>query len=145
MKASGRTMTLLGNVKPPPAGGKTMILVLVSCDTDEVTGRELYRDSIKTGPVIGTLGVGPYPQVKKQVSAVTGIRSSMKGTAFVLPLHGEFVLDVLAKYEEFTAFCEHTEDSLVAWELYDPCVVAKSDNGGFANRGLNLNSLIIPT
>lgn len=144
-KARGRTMTLLGVVKPPPAGGQTMLLVLVSCNTDEATGRELYKDFISVGPVIDTLGMGPYPQVNKQVPAITGMRSSMKGAAFVLPLREEFVHSILATYEDFTTKCEDAKDSLVAWELYDPCVVATSENGAFANRGYHLNSLIMPT
>jgi hypothetical protein len=144
-KAGGRTMTLLGVVKPPPAGGQTMLLVLVSCDTDEATGQELYKDFIDIGPVMNTLAMGPYPKVNQQVPAITGMRSSMKGAAFVLPLREEFVHSILATYEEFTASCDDAKESLVAWELYDPCVVAKSDNGCFANRGLHLNSLIMPT
>jgi hypothetical protein len=144
-KANGKTMTLLAMAKPPPAGGQTMILVLVSCNTDEATGRELYKDFIDIGPVMDTLGMGPYPKVNAQVPAITGMRSSMKGAAFVMPLREEFVHSVLATYEEFTASCEDAKDSLVAWELYDPCVVAKLDNGSFANRGLHLNSLIMPT
>jgi hypothetical protein len=144
-KAGRRTMTLLGVVKPPPAGGQTMLLVLVSCDTDEATGQELYKDFIDIGPVMNTLAMGPYPKVNQQVPAITGMRSSMKGAAFVLPLREEFVHSILATYEEFTASCDDAKESLVAWELYDPCVVAKSDNGCFANRGLHLNSLIMPT
>jgi hypothetical protein len=144
-KAGGKTMTLLAMAKPPPAGGQTMILVLVSCNTDEKTGRELYKDFIDIGPVMNTLGMGPYPKVNAQVPAITGMRSSMKGAAFVMPLREEFVHSVLATYEEFTASCDDAKDSLVAWELYDPCVVAKLDNGSFANRGLHLNSLIMPT
>jgi hypothetical protein len=69
----------------------------------------------------------------------------MKGAAFVLPLREEFVHSILATYEEFTASCDDAQESLVAWELYDPCAVAKNDNGCFANRGLHLNSLIMPT
>jgi hypothetical protein len=122
-------MTLMAMAKPPPAGGQTMILVLVSCNTDEKTGRELYKEFIAIGPVMDTLGMGPYPKVNAQVPAITGMRSSMKGAAFVMPLREEFVHSVLATYEEFT----------------DPCVVAKLDNGSFANRGLHLNSLIMPT
>jgi hypothetical protein len=122
-----------------------MILVLVSCDTDEATGRELYKDFIDIGPVVNTLAMGPYPKVNQQVPSTSGMRSSMKGAAFVLPLREEFVHSVLATYKEFTASCDDAQESLVAWELYDPCVVAKSDNGCFANRGLHLNSLIMPT
>lgn len=144
-KSNGRTMTLLGVVKPAPAGGQTMILVVVSCNTDESTGRELYKDFISIGPALDTLSMGPYPQVNKQVPAITGMRSSMKGAAFVLPLREEFLHSILATYEEFTASCDDAKESLVAWELYDPCVVAKSENGCFANRGLHLNSLIMPT
>ncbi|KAM0704888.1 hypothetical protein Q7P35_007675 [Cladosporium inversicolor] len=144
-KADGKTMTLMAVAKPPPAGGQTMILVLVSCNTDEATGRELYKAFIDIGPVMDTLGMGPYPKVNQQVPAITGMRSSMKGAAFVMPLREEFVHSVLATYEEFTASCADAKDSLVAWELYDPCVVAKLENGSFANRGLHLNSLIMPT
>jgi hypothetical protein len=122
-----------------------MVLVLVSCDTDEATGRELYKDFIDIGPVMNNLAMGPYPKVNQQVPSTTGMRSSMKGAAFVLPLREEFVHSILATYEEFTASCDDAQGSLVAWELYDPCVVARNDNGCFANRGLHLNSLIMPT
>lgn len=144
-KADGRSMTLLGIAKPPPAGGDTMILVLVSCNTDEATGRELYKDFIAIGPVMNTLSMGSYPQVNKQVPAITGMRSSMKGAAFVMPLREEFVHSILATFEEFTAACDDAKETLVAWELYDPCIVAKLENGSFANRGYHLNSLIMPT
>jgi hypothetical protein len=144
-KADGRTMSLLGVVKPPPAGGKTMLLVLVSCNTDEATGRELYKDFIDIGPVIDTLTMGPYPQVNKQVPAVAGMRVSMKGAACVMPLREEFVNKILATYEDFTTECPDAKETLVAWELYDPCVVATKENGCFANRGYHLNSLIMPT
>lgn len=144
-KANGRTMSLMGIVKPPPAGGQTMILVLVSCNTDEATGRELYKNFTAIGPAMDTLGMGPYPQVNKQVPAATGLRSSMKGAALVMPLREDFVNQVLASYETFTSSCEDAKESLVAWELYDPCVVAASENGSFANRGYHLNGLIMPT
>ena len=144
-KADGRTMSLLGVAKPPPAGGKTMLLVLVSCNTDEATGRELYKDFIEIGPVMDTLTIGPYPQVNKQVPAVAGMRVSMKGAACVMPLREEFVHKILATYEDFTTECPDAKETLVAWELYDPCVVAAKENGCFANRGYHLNSLIMPT
>ncbi|KAM0719356.1 hypothetical protein Q7P37_005261 [Cladosporium fusiforme] len=144
-KAAGRTMSLMGLAKPPPAGGQTMILVLVSCNTDEATGRELYKDFLDIGPVLNTLGMGPYTKINKQVPAVTGMRSSMKGAAFVMPLREEFFIEVLASYEAFQSSCEDAKESLVAWELYDPCVVAAGEKGCFANRGYHLNSLIMPT
>ena len=144
-KAGGRTMSLLGVLKPPPAGGKTMLLVLVSCNTDEATGRELYKDFLEIGPVMNTLAMGPYPQINKQVPAVAGMRVSMKGSACVLPLREEFVNSILATFEKFTSECEDAKETLVAWELYDPCVVAAKENGSFANRGYHLNSLIMPT
>jgi hypothetical protein len=144
-KADGRTMSLLGVVKPPLAGGKTMLLVLVSCNTDETTGRELYKSFIDIGPVMNTLSMGPYPQVNKQVPAVAGMRVSMKGAACVMPLREAFVNKILDTYEKFTTECADAKETLVAWELYDPCVVAKKDNGCFANRGYHLNSLIMPT
>jgi hypothetical protein len=144
-KADGRTMSLLGVVKPPPAGGKTMLLVLVSCNTDEATGRELYKDFVDIGPAMNTLAMGPYSQVNKQVPAVAGMRVSMKGAACVMPLREEFVGKILDTYESFTAECPDAKETLVAWELYDPCVVAAKENGCFANRGYHLNGLIMPT
>lgn len=143
-KAAGRTMSLMGIVKPPPAEGKTAILVLVSCNTDEAMGRELYKDFIELGPMVNTLGMGPYTQVNKQVPAITGMRSSLKGAAFVMPLREDFVHQILASYEAYTAECEDAKESLVAWELYDPCLVAKLENGCFANRGHHFNSLVMP-
>lgn len=144
-KADGRTMSLVGLARPPPANGQTMLLVLVSCNSDEATGQKLYKDFIDIGPVVNTLGMGPFTKINKQVPAGTGMRVSMKGAAFVMPLREEFINNIVREYDAFMSKCEDAEHTLVAWELYDPCVVAARENGCFANRGYHLNSLIMPT
>ena len=85
-----------------------------------------------------------YPNCNKLVPAMYGMRSSMKGAAFMMPLREKFVHDVKAAYDQFIETCEDAAPSVVAWELYDPCKVASSDEGSFANRGTHFNSLVMP-
>jgi len=164
-KSEGRGMGLLGMAKPPDAGGTTVILFIASLNASEAEGRKLLQPFVDVGPIVNTLTCGPYPDVNKQVPAVIGMRSSMKGAAFVLPIREEFVTEMLGKYNDFNEQCDDAAASLVAWELYGTCIsscerqcadcrllprsydpskVAKSDIGCFANRGYHLNSLIMP-
>lgn len=143
-KANGRTMSLLALAKPPPAGGQTMILLVISCNGTESEGRALYENFLAIGPAVPDLQMAPYTKVNRQVPALAGMRSSMKGAAFVLPLRESFVTDILSKYEAFMSSCPDAPASIVAWELYDPSVVATTEKGCFANRGYHLNSLIMP-
>lgn len=143
-RADGRTMSLLALAKPPPAGGQTMILLVISCNGTESEGRALYQAFLDIGPAVAELEMAPYTKVNRQVPALAGMRSSMKGAAFVLPLREQFVDEVLAKYESFMSSCDDAGASIVAWELYDPSVVATTEKGCFANRGYHLNSLIMP-
>ncbi len=62
----------------------------------------------------------------------------------MMPLREEFVHDIQRKYDGFIETCEDAAPSVVAWELYDPCKVASSDEGCFANRGWHFNSLVMP-
>lgn len=143
-KSQGRGMGLLGLVKPPEAGGNTVILFAASFDGPEEEGKKLFQPFFDIGPVMNTMGMGPYPNVNRMVPTVPGMRSSMKGAAYVLPIREEFFNDMFAKYEEFNKQCDDAAASVVAWELYDPCKVAEGDAGCFANRGYHLNGLIMP-
>ncbi|KAK4541909.1 hypothetical protein LTR36_007273 [Oleoguttula mirabilis] len=144
-KSRGRGMGLLGLAKPPEAGGKSVILFFASHDGPEDEGKALFKPFSDIGPIVNTMAAGPYPQVNKMVPSMIGMRSSMKGAAFVLPIREQFVSDMLEKYESFSVQCDDAAASLVAWELYDPTKVVASEEGSFANRGFHLNSLIMPT
>lgn len=85
-----------------------------------------------------------YPNANKLVPAMYGMRSSMKGAAHMMPLRQQFVEDVWKTYDAFIDTCSDAAPSVVAWELYDPCQVAASDEGSFANRGWHFNSLVMP-
>ncbi|KAK5111596.1 hypothetical protein LTR85_011825 [Meristemomyces frigidus] len=143
-KSEGRGMGLLGLGKPPDAGGNTVILFIASHDGPEDEGKELFKPFSDIGPIVNTMATGPYPMVNNMVPSMIGMRSSMKGAAFVLPIREEFVHSMLGKYQEFNKQCDDAAASLVAWELYDPSKVVASDEGSFANRGYHLNSLIMP-
>ncbi|KAI7284135.1 hypothetical protein KC345_g2455 [Hortaea werneckii] len=143
-KSQGRGMGLLGLVKPPEAGGNTVILFAASYDGPEEEGRQLFQPLMNIGPIMNTMTMAPYPNVNRMVPTVSGMRSSMKGAAYVLPIREEFFMDMFEKYEQFNAECDDAGASVVAWELYDPCKVVEYDTGCFANRGLHLNGLIMP-
>ncbi|KAK4496974.1 hypothetical protein PRZ48_011423 [Zasmidium cellare] len=144
-KARGRCGTLLALAKPPPAEGHTMILVLFAFFGTEDEAKEVLKGFYDAGPVQNTGAIHPYPKVNDLVPAVQGMRSSMKGAAFVLPIRPEFVSNVVAKYDEFLGANQDAAPSLIAWELYDPVKVTELSAGSYANRGYHLNGLVMPT
>jgi len=143
-KSKGKAMSLLGFAKPPPAGGQTMILMNAVVDGSEEEGKALLQPFFDIGPAVNMMRMDAYPECNKLVPAMIGMRSSMKGAAFEMPIREQFVLDIQARYEEFTASCEDAAASVVAWELYDAVKVAQGTEGSFANRGYHLNSLVMP-
>ena len=57
------------------------------------------------------------PNANKLVPAMYGMRSSMKGAAYMLPLREQFVNDIKNAYDKFIETCEDAAPSVVAWEL----------------------------
>lgn len=143
-KSKGKAMSLIGFAKPPPAEGKTMILMNAVVDGTEEEGKALLQPFFDIGPAVNHMRMDAYPECNKLVPAMIGLRSSMKGAAFVMPIREQFVHDILAKFDGFIDGCEDAAPSVVAWELYDTVKVANSEAGSFANRGYHMNSLVMP-
>lgn len=143
-RAQGRCGSLLALTKPPPAGGQTMILFLCCFNGTEQEARSVLEPFFGIGPVMDTMAVMPYPKVNNLVPAVVGMRSSMKGAAFVMPLRAEFVSNIIAEYDKFLSEVPDAAASLIAWELYDPVKLSSLQTGSFANRGHHLNGLVMP-
>lgn len=144
-KANGKADTLFALVKPPPGGGQTMLLLICTHSDSETEGRELFQPLIDIGPLDNSLKLQAWPQVNNLVPAQQGMRSSMKGAAFTLPLNAGFVQTVITEYDSFIAGVADAAASLVAWEFYDPVKVVSSDIGSFASRGYHLNALVMPS
>ena len=143
-KARGKAMSLIGFAKPPPAEGQTMVLMNAVWDGPEDEAKQMFQPFFDIGPAVNQMRVDAYPQANKLVPAMYGMRSSMKGAAYMLPLREQFVRDIQHAYDKFIETCEDAAPSVVAWELFDPCTVAASDQGSFANRGHHFNSLVMP-
>ncbi|KXS94244.1 hypothetical protein AC578_10101 [Pseudocercospora eumusae] len=144
-KAKGRCGSLLALAKPPPAGGQTMILLLSAFNGTEAEGKEVFKPFLDLGPVENTMAMQPYPKVNALVPTIQGMRSSMKGAAYLMPVRPEFVLELVSKYDEFLGQTPDAMASLVAFEYYDATEMTKRDVGSFANRGYHLNGLVMPT
>ena len=143
-KSLGKAMCLIGFAKPPPAEGKTMILMNTVVGGSEEEAKELLQPFFDVGPAVNQMRMAPYPEANKLVPAMYGMRSSMKGAAFMMPLREEFVLEMQTAFDKFIDGCDDAAPSVVAWELYDPCKVAMSEEGSFANRGHHFNGLVMP-
>ena len=143
-KSDGKAMSLVGFAKPPPAEGQTMVLMNVVWDGPEDEGKKMLQPFFDIGPAVNQMRVGDYPECNKLVPAMYGMRSSMKGAAYMLPLREQFVQDMKIAYDAFIDTCDDAAASVVAWELFDPCFVAASEEGSFANRGYHFNSLVMP-
>ncbi|KAK8011487.1 FAD binding domain-containing protein [Apiospora arundinis] len=84
-----------------------------------------------------------YPGVNRIFRFETGMRVSMKGCAFHLPIRDSFAKELLSLYTEFTDRVPDANRSVLQFDLLDPTViVAKAYNKdmAFCNRGYHLNA-----
>ncbi|KAK7892357.1 hypothetical protein LTR67_007453 [Exophiala xenobiotica] len=146
-KVAGRGAGGIAIARPPPAGGQVMIMVTIIYFGTEDEARAMYKPLYDLEPVVDTTAMVPYPVVNTILAPPIGLRASMKGAAFSMPIRTGFVMEVLENYTKFTEGNDDTHVSLILWEIYDPAqVVAKGDEeeSSFANRGWHLNGLICP-
>ncbi len=144
-KVAGRGAGGIAFGRPPPAGGQVMLMAVIIYFGTEQEAKEVYKALYDAGPVVDTTAVVPYPVTNTILAPPIGLRASMKGTAFTLPVRAEFVQDVCTEYTKFTDSNDDTGISLVLFEMYDPSqVVAHDHNGSFANRGWHLNGMVCP-
>lgn len=142
----GRVAGGLGFAKPPPAQGKTLALVPIIFGGSEEEGREVFKDLLECpGLVMSTMASVGYEVVNTILAAPVGMRVSMKGSSFQLPVRVGFVGEVLRKFDEFVEATPDAAASMILWEFFDPtAMVTESKGGSFANRGFHLNSMIAP-
>lgn len=130
--------------KPPPGTGSIMLVMAIIVFGTEVEGKELYKSFYDIGPVADTTATVPYTAVNNLLSPPTGLRASMKGAAYSLPLRPGFVQTVVDEVQKFTRTNKDATISMVMWEMFDAIQVAATDAGSFANRGWHLNGMICP-
>lgn len=144
-KHGGKSMGGLGFISPPPAEGKLMTFVSIIWNGTEEEGKEAWKALFDIGPVMNTMAMQPYPVANQFLAPPVGLRSSMKGSSFQLPLTTSFVQDVYKMYHDFfTADAQERGITLLMYELYDPWQTVQSSKGSFANRGTHFNALICP-
>ncbi|KAK5134611.1 hypothetical protein LTR08_006267 [Meristemomyces frigidus] len=139
---SKKCMSLLA--KAPDGSGNTVLVFIASYDGPEAEGKAVFQHFTDIGPCMSTMCSGPYPEVNKMIPVSTGLRSSIKGAAYVLPIRDTFFTEMMGKFEVFHGQCGDAGASLIAWELFDPTVLASSEKGCFANRGYHMNTVIMP-
>lgn len=121
-----------------------MFLMNLVYNGTEEEGKKVLQPLLDLEPAVNQMRMDAYPECNKLVPAMYGLRSSMKGAAFMLPLRETFVNDIKDAFEQFIDSCEDATNTVIAWELFDPVLVCELDNGSFANRGYHLNSLVMP-
>lgn len=143
-RVAGRGAGGVGLAKPPPAEGQIMFLVAVIYFGTEAEAKEVFKPYYDIGPVADTTAMVAYPVINTMLAPPIGLRASMKGAAFSMPIRAGFVQSVLDEYVKFTSSNDDVDISLVLWEMYDPARVVSLDTGSFANRGWHLNGMICP-
>lgn len=143
-KIAGRAGGGIALARPPPANGQVMLLVPIIFFGTEEEGKQAFKPFFDIGPVVSTMAMVPYPVINTILAAPIGLRASMKGAAFTMPIRAGFVQEVLQEYVKFTEGNEDRGASLVLWEVYDPSRVTSKEGGAFANRGWHLNGMICP-
>ncbi len=134
----------LGFASPPPAEGKLMILAPIIWFGTAEEGRKVYKELFDLGPAVSTVDMIPYPQINTLLAPPYGLRASMKGAAYQLPLRPAFVQRMFEEYEKFMNISDDFGVSLLLWELFDPLQVTILSAGSFANRGMHGNGMICP-
>jgi hypothetical protein len=145
-KATGKLATALGFVKPPPAGGQVMFFVAAVFQGPETDGKDLMKDIIALEPLMSSMAEMPYAKANKLLDLPIGVRVSIKGAGFELPIRSDFVLSILDSYAKFTDETPDARESQIMWELYDPSKIVEKSNSdmAFANRGMHFNAAIAP-
>ena len=100
-KSKGKAMSLFGFLKPPDAGGQTMVLLNAVYDGSKEEGEQMFKPILDIGPVVNQMRMDEYPNVNKLVPAMIGMRSSMKGAAFVMPIREQFMHDIMNTFDRF--------------------------------------------
>ncbi|KAF1847770.1 Glucooligosaccharide oxidase [Cucurbitaria berberidis CBS 394.84] len=144
-KATGKLVSLIGIVKPPPSG-QTVLLVAAAFHGTEDEGKELFKDVLALEPVINTMAMISYEKANKLMAPPIGARVSLKGSSFELPIRPDFVVSILEAYTKFTDEVSDALGSQVMWELLDPTKIIEVSNSSmaFANRGRHFNAAIAP-
>lgn len=143
-KVAGHGAGGIAIARPPPAAGQVVLLVPIVYFGTEQEAKDVYKALYGLGPVMDTTAYVPYPTINTLLAPPIGLRASMKGASYELPVRPGFVEEVLAEYNTFTAGNDDTANSLIYWEMYDPAKVVASETGSFANRGWHLNAMICP-
>lgn len=147
MKLGGRGMGGLVLTRPPDAGGRVVLAVATIFDGTEEEGKKAFKALYDIGPVQDTMKQVPYHIANQMLHGPQGFRVSMKGAVFPLPLHPDFVKEILGKYTKFTDENPDMEGSMIIYELFDPFVMntlASNQEMSFANRGWHMNANICP-
>ncbi|RVX67729.1 hypothetical protein B0A52_07852 [Exophiala mesophila] len=144
-KVAGRGCGGLVLMRPPPDHAQVALGVQVIYFGTEEQGKEMFKSLYEIGPVADTTAVVPYPTVNTLLAPPIGMRASMKGAAYAMPIRPEYVNEMVGEFVQFTDGNDDAKGSILMWELYDAAkVVQFQDNGSFANRGWHLNGLILP-
>lgn len=146
-KNAGLVAGGVGLGRPPPGGGKLMIVIPVIYHGSEEKGKEAFKELLDLQPAVSTVSMVDYTALNHLLDVPPGFRVSMKGASFRLPIRVEFFKDIMARYESFTEQTQDAAHTLLLFELYDPAqVVGRASNldCGFANRGWHLNGMIAP-
>jgi hypothetical protein len=139
----------LGFARPPPAGGRVIILAPVFYHGTEEAAKEAYKELFALGPMINTCAMVPYTMANQMLNPppMPAMRSSMKGASYTWPLRPEFAWETLKSFEEFTDRVPDARGSLLLYEANDAAKAVQSASNtdmGFCNRGWQANACIAP-
>lgn len=127
-----------------PVGGPVVIICPVIWLSDKESGVAAFKELLDLGPIVEDLKMMDYPAINKIFQFEQGIRASMKGCAFNLPVREAFAQQVLELYSKFTDDVPDASGSIMLFELFDPTNVAtKASNTdmAFGNRGYHFNGM----
>jgi len=129
---------LVGFGAPPPAF-QPVIMAVVFYNGSEEEGKKFYEPLLKLGPLADMTSIMPYPAVNTMLNPAmgTGLRRTMKGSAFLAPIDAEFVKSIFQDFENFITQNPDAIHSVVLWEFvpFGKILEVPQTATSFANRG----------
>lgn len=143
-KHAGRAGGGLVFMRPPPAHDQVALAVPTIYFGSEAEAKEAFKALYDIGPLADTAAMVSYPVLNTIMAPPIGLRASMKGGAFTMPLRKDSVQEILANFIKFTGDVEDAKGSVLFYEMLDTVKITELNAGSFANRGPHMNVLIMP-
>lgn len=115
----GRNVMVVGVGSPPPAA-KPAVIAVVFFDGDEDEAKAFYEPVLGLGPLVNNTSPMPYSSANAMLNPLQhhGLRRSMKGSGFIIPLDPTFAETLFNDYADFVQRVPNAVPSTIIFEYF---------------------------